>query len=102
MSTLRPDLPGGDGVGGSLLRAAVSEGASLFGEEPLPTDGLSGCKLGESRALEPLGSLQTAPDTQVLLRDCRLADGLRTESTGQVVYKLGLTAEELCLACTEI
>lgn len=57
MSTLRPHLPGGDSVGGSLLRAAVSKGASLFGEEPCPTEGLSGCNLGESRALEPLGSL---------------------------------------------
>lgn len=57
MSMLRPDLPGGDSVGGSLLRAAVSKGASLFGKEPCPPEGLSGCNLGESREREPLGSL---------------------------------------------
>lgn len=49
--------------GGFLLRAAVSEGPSLLGEETLPTEVLSDCKLGNNRALEPLGSLQTVPDS---------------------------------------
>lgn len=80
--------------GWTCVHAVVSEGASLLGEELLPTEVLSGCKLGESKALEPLGSLQTVPDTQVVLSDCWLGD---RGDHGPSGLQTGLYS-----ACTEI